>query len=597
MRNQPLKTASIITLLTYEMSNMDRHRSTAGHGNKPEDIIVRDRDDDTANFQARIQANPSQYIKLHLLLRCKSCESNGGDCYVQRTLEHPYGDASARCAGCRSSTCSLVKPRGVRARARVQSWLDYSRNIEMASSRDLHIPNPLQSGSTPRADEDRLLPTIPSSARPQPPTLIKLKVPPPSSPAASSSISELSSTGPMTPPHSGTSTLPSSPPPAKDGQGTHSKRSRTETDSSIDEPAPSNPPAKAARLDATSATNTPSMTEELANQFQGSDHEFGRDILGLLVRHKSILKTQGTALAAVEDLKQDLSRERKEKEAMRLQRLELDKKRGEERTAAASLAKENEAELTRLKKERDTARRALADTQSKLLEVSRREARVFVTEKEARQVAIQRLEDRLAKEERQHGLAVKNADASRHARNEAQNALAVIQTDKDQLTQELETMTTNHENVTMDLEETRASLHRAQTDAAALISVKAELLHAQSEAHRLLSVNAELSTSAEKIEKLKEKLENLGKVAQDRLDDKNQMEIQLGEARTEAREWKQKGEEYRKNYNVAVGNLHKSEIELKEFKRDNKDIKREGNGEGQAEGSRAEREIIDMTGA
>jgi hypothetical protein len=75
------------------------------------------------------------------------------------------------------------------------------------------------------------------------------------------------------------------------------------------------------------------------------------------------------------------------------------------------------------------------------------------------------------------------------------------------------------------------------------------------------------------------------------------MEIQLGEARTEAREWKQKCEEYRKNYNVAVGNLLKSEKKVKELESGNREVKREGNGEGQAEGSRAGREIIDMTEA
>jgi hypothetical protein len=624
MGNQPLKTASIITLFTYKMSNMDRHGSTAGHGNKPEDIIVRDRDDDTANFQARIQANPSQYIKLHLLLRCKSCESNGGDCYVQRTLEHPYGDASARCARCRSSTCSLVKPRGVRARARVQSWLDYSRSIEMASSRDLDIPNPLQSGSTPRADEDRLLPTTPPSATPRPPTVIKVKVPSPSSPAASSSLSELSSTGPMTAPHSSTSTLPSSPPPARDGQGSHSKRSRTDTDSSVDGAAPSNPPAKAARLHATSTADTPSMTEDLTNQFQGKDHEFGRHILGLLVRHESILKTQGTALAAVEDLKQDLSRERKEKKVLVLDQSETRKNNAtlvKEKTAAALLAKDKAAEMAWVKKERDEAKTTLLDINAQLKEALKREASLLEREKErekererektvkeataaatkrekeAKDITIKGLEKRLAEEERQHNLAVKNADASRHSRNEAQDALAAIQADKDQLTRELEMMTANHENIAIDLEQTRASLERAQADSARLIDVKAELVTIRSELQRLSSANAQLSASAEAIEDLEKKLENMRNVAQDNLDDKNQMEVRLRDARAETVEWKQKGEELRKNYNVAVGNLLKSEMKVKELERDSKEIKREGNGEGQAEGSRAGREIIDMTGA
>jgi hypothetical protein len=356
------------------------------------------------------------------------------------------------------------------------------------------------------------------------------------------------------------------------------------------------------------------MSEELADQFQGKDHEFGRHILGLLVRHESILKTQGTALAAVEDSKQDLSRERKEKDTLILQQSETMKDNValvKEKTAAALLAKDKAAEMAWIKKERDEAKTMLVDIKSQLKEATKGEASALEREtkrererseqkereKEAKDITIKGLEKRLAEEERQHDLAVKNADASRHARNEAQNALAVIQANKDQLTRELETMTTNHENVTIDLEETRASLKRAQADAAELITVKAELVDARSEVHRLSAVNAQLSTSAEAIEDLDKKLENMRNVAQDNLDDKNHMEVRLRDARAEAVEWKQKGEEYRKNLNVAVGNLLKSEMKLKKFKRDNKEIKREGNGEGQAEGSRVKSEIIDMTEA
>jgi DNA repair exonuclease SbcCD ATPase subunit len=249
------------------------------------------------------------------------------------------------------------------------------------------------------------------------------------------------------------------------------------------------------------------------------------------------------------------------------------------------------------------ARTTLLDVKSQLKEALKREASLLEREKErerektvekeataaatkrekeVKDITIKGLEKRLAEEERQHNLAVKNADASRHARNETQDALEVTQADNNRLAQELKIMTANHENVTIDLEDSRASLERAQADAADQIKGRAELVDAQ---------------SAGDIEDVKTKLENLGKVAQDRLDDRHKMEIQLGEARIEAREWKQKGEEYRKNLNVAVGNLLKSEMQLKELKRDNKEIKREGNGEGQAEGSRGGREIIDMTGA
>jgi chromosome segregation ATPase len=279
------------------------------------------------------------------------------------------------------------------------------------------------------------------------------------------------------------------------------------------------------------------MTDELAEQLQGKDHEFGRHVLGLLVRHESILKAQGAALAAVEDLKQDLSREREEKEGLVLEQLETRNNNAtlvKEKTAAALLAKDKAAEMAWVKKERDEAKNTLLDVNSQLKEALKREASLLEREKErekeserektvekqataaatkrekeAKDITIKGLEKRLAEEERQHNLAVKNADASRHSRNEAQDALAAIQADKDQLTRELEMMTANHENVAIDLEQTRASLKRAQADSAQLIDVKAELVTVRSELQRLSSANAQLSASAEAIEDLEKKLENM----------------------------------------------------------------------------------------
>jgi len=283
----------------------------------------------------------------------------------------------------------------------------------------------------------------------------------------------------MTPPHSGTSTLPSSRSTAKDGQGTQSKRSRKEIDSTPDGAAPSIPPTKIARLDTTSATDAPLATDDFANQLQGKDPEFGRHILGLLVRHESVLKTQRTALAAVEDLRQDVERERKEKEVLRLQHSETKKKDNaalvKERTDAALLAADKDVEIASVKKERDEAKTSLCHVKSQLKEAMKRNANALKRENEKERArkeekemektilkeaiataiklqegAIEDLKTRLAEEARQNNLAAKNADASRHARNEAQGALAVVQADKDRLTRELETMIANHENVTID---------------------------------------------------------------------------------------------------------------------------------------------------
>ena len=500
---------------------------------------------------------------------------------LRRTIKFPNSSAGLRCACCKTDQCSFVKDNGYQ-KAPLQHWLN-------ENSADSNVSSPRQ----PTVADGSPVPPN-SAGRP-----IKFVIKTPmthqslvssarlgsESGSESSSESDSSSTLSTAPSDLTNSNARSPPAATTKGEGLHLKRSRSNGESLND----GTPSAKAARLDANAATAATSTTEELANQFQGKDHEFGRHILGLLGRHESILKTKGTAQAAVEDLKQDLSRERKEKEAMRSQQLELDKKRGEERTAESLMAKENEAESIQLKKERDTARSALADTQSKLEEVLRREANVLEREKEARQVT-KGLEDRLAEEETQHNLAVKNADASRHARNETQHALEVIQADNNRLTQELKTMTANHENVTIDLEETQASLKRAEADSAQLIDVKAELVTVRSELQRLSSANAQLSASAEAIEDLEKKLETMRNVAQDNLDDKNQIEARLHDARAEAVEWKQKGEEHRKNLNVAVGNLLKSEMNLKE-------LKRERNGDGQGGGSRVKREVIDMTEA
>jgi len=426
----------------------------------------------------------------------------------------------------------------------------------------------------------------------------------------------------MTPPHSGTSTLPSSRSTAEDGQGTQSKRSRKETDSTPDGAAPSIPPTKIARLDTTSATDTPLPFDDFANQLQGKDPEFGRNILGLIVRHESVLKTQLTALAAVEDLRQDLARERKEKEVLRLQHSETKKDNAalvKERTAAALLAKDKAVEMTSVKKERDEAKASLVNVRSQLKEATKREASALEREKarerermkekerektilqeavgaatkiqkQANDITIQKLEKRVLEEERQNNLAANNADASRRARNEAQSALAVVQADKDKVSRELETMTANYENLTIDLEDTRASLIRAQAEAAELVIVKAELVDARAEVQRLLSVNAQLTSSAEDIQDLKNKLESLGNVAKDRLDERNEMEVKRGEARAEAREWKQKAKEYKWNLHLAQDNLIKSNIRVKALERGHKDVKREIGGEGGPSNGKVEKE-------
>jgi hypothetical protein len=603
---------------------------------KREDRVVSDRRYDPADFQARIKARPTQYIKLPFALSCKTCKSNGGDCHVRRTSDHPNGNASVRCACCKSSNCSFVKIGDARSQAQLQTWLDQSRNINNASSTGRDIPDASQLDITARAGKDRAPPTTPASTRPQTPTLIKLKVPSPISSAPSSHISDLSSTVAMTLPATG-SIPPTSRSSAGDGQGTSSKRSWHETgsSSSTNEAAAPPPPTKAARLEGSTASETP-FAEELANQFPGQDHEFGRHILGLLVRHKSILKTQGAALATVDDLKQDLNRERMKKEALILEQSEARKNNAalvKEKTAAVLLAKDKAAEIACLKKERDEAKATLADIKSQLKEAMNREASMLEREKgrerermeekerektmekkavaaaierekEVMRASIRGFEDRLAEEERQHDLAVKNADASRHARNEAQEALAVVQADKDQLIGELKTMTANHEHEMInldvterDLEATQASLERARADGADLVIVRAELDTARSEEQRLLAVNAQLATSVEEQDQLKQQLEAQENNSKEMLKERKKMEFEISEARTEVETWRQKAKEYKWNLHLAQDNLLKSEMKMKESRRDNKEVKNEASGEARGEGSRVERQVIDMTEA
>jgi len=533
---------------------------------------------------------------------------------LRRTIKFPNSSAGLRCACCKTDQCSFLKDNEYQ-KAPLQHWL----NENSADSNVSSPPQPTAADSSP---------VPPNSAGRR---IKVVRMPPPTTPRSLASSPQLNS-GFVSDSSSTLSTAPSastgsdahSPTTSTSGEHSHLKRLRSHGESLLD----GTPNAKAARLDATAATATTSTTEELVDQYQGQDPEFGQHMLGLLLRHDTILKTQRTALSTVEELKQENKREKKEKEALLLQQSESKKNHAalvKDRTAATLLAEDRAAEMACFIKERDEAKTILVDISSQLKGALEREASLLEKEKkrerektvakeaisaatkresEAKDITIKGLENQLAKEERQHDLAVKNADASRHARNEAQNALAVIQADKDQLTRELETMTANHENVAIDLEETRVSLERAQADSAHLKDVKAELVTVRSEVQQLSSVNAQLSTSAEAIKDLDKKLENMRNVAQDNLDDKNQLEVRLHDARAEAVEWKQKGEEFRKNLNVAVGNLLKSEMKLKELKRDKQEVKRdkqevkrEESGEGQAEGSRAKRDIIDMTGA
>jgi len=105
-----------------------------------------------------------------------------------------------------------------------------------------------------------------------------------------------------------------------------------------------------------------------------------------------------------------------------------------------------------------------------------------------------------------------------------------------------------------------------------------------------LSVNSQLTSSAEDIQDLKNKVESLGKVAKDRLDERNEAEVKRGEARAEAREWKQKAKEYKWNLHLAQDNLIKSNMRVKELERGHKDVKRERGVEGGPSGGKVEKE-------
>ena len=173
----------------------------------------------------------------------------------------------------------------------------------------------------------------------------------------------------------------------------------------------------------------------------------------------------------------------------------------------------------------------------------------------------------------QHDAAIKNADEACKQRNELQTILTASQAENVRLSEQFTTITTEYETATIELDEYRTGFKKSQAVSAELINTKADLTILQSDYQRFLADNARLLRETGSMDEVKEKSKINQQLADDRLEERQEMEIELCQVRAEGRESETrakkaegKAEEIRKNWNIAKNELlavHKSNRKLK----------------------------------
>ena len=364
----------------------------------------------------------------------------------------------------------------------------------------------------------------------------------------------------------------------------HTKRSRddTETTETSSEKSP-----KSTRID----TTTP-----LANITSLASQEAGcgpaHYILGLSAWLETVSEKEKASEVAMEDILQRCERQRvtitsmqDEKKSLEGKIYELQDQRddtiGVVETAQAKV-RELEAECIQLKSDRQVYKEEM-DTlrgQSKEgVEKGRQAADAVIRLEDGRdadRLVIADLKSQVGETtelRRQHEAAIKNADKSRKQRNECQDTLTTAQAENAQLTEQLTTITTEYETATIELDEYRTGFKKSQAVSAELINTKADLTILQRDYQQLLADNARLLRETGCMEEVKEKSKINQQLADDRLEERQEMEIELCQVRSEGRESESrakkadgKAEEIRKNWNIAKNELlavHKSNRKLK----------------------------------
>ena len=174
---------------------------------------------------------------------------------------------------------------------------------------------------------------------------------------------------------------------------------------------------------------------------------------------------------------------------------------------------------------------------------------------------------------RQREAPFKNADAARKQRNESQDTLITSQAENERLANTIETMTAEHEIAVLELDEYRTGFEKSRAVSVELNTVQAELNTPHTNYQRVAADNARLLLENGSIEEIKEKSRINQRLADDRLEERQEQETELRRAKVERKESKErakkadeKAEEIKKNWHIAKNELldvHRSNRELK----------------------------------
>jgi hypothetical protein len=279
------------------------------------------------------------------------------------------------------------------------------------------------------------------------------------------------------------------------------------------------------------ATITSMRSEEVSLKAKAEKMEKERDTAqGAMQRMKTRLEAENGAL---------MSDSIASKEQVRIQKLELE------------AAVERGKGYTKMEDERDAAQILVTELRLQLTEASNTKA--------------------------QHEAAIKNADEARRQRNELQDTLAIAQADITRLVDENKTLLAEQEITAIELERYQTGFKKSQAVSAELNLVQTEITILRADNQRLVADNNRLSNEPENVAEVKEKSRINQRLADDRLQERQEMEAELRQAKAERKESEErakkadgKAEEIKKNWHIAKNELldvhrrnRKLKVELK----------------------------------
>ena len=239
-----------------------------------------------------------------------------------------------------------------------------------------------------------------------------------------------------------------------------------------------------------------------------------------------------TAEAKVRELEADCIQLKSDSQAYKE---EMDTLRGQSEEGVEKVRQAGEA-VIRLEDEREADRLAIADLESQVGEIPGLR--------------------------RQHEAAIKNADESRKKRNELQENLTSAHARDVQLSEQLTTITTEYETSTIELDEYRTGFKESQAVSVELHTAQAELTALQTDYHRVAADNAHLLLENGSMEEIKAKSRINQRLADDRLEERHEKEVELRQAKAEGKESEErakkadgKAEEIKKNWHIAKNEL------------------------------------------